>query len=83
MDARLVVNANFRVLRVHRVDLLLERNRMSQELANYMTLHDFKTGVEEGKTFTQTLDEFNTSNGVRQRICRDKRDYTTEYTRYC
>ena len=51
---------------LHNLDV--ERNRMSQELANYMTLHDFKSGVEQGKTFTQTLDEFNTSNGTPQRV---------------
>ena len=49
-------------------NLEVERNRMSQELANYMTLHDFKSGVEQGKTFTQTLDEFNTTNGTPQRV---------------
>ncbi len=41
--------------------------RKGQQLSHFKTMDAMRTGVEQGKTFTQTLDEFNISNGAAQR----------------
>jgi len=48
--------------------LMTEGVLRGQQLGYYETLDAMKTGVEQGKTFTETLDEFNTSNGAVQRV---------------
>jgi hypothetical protein len=42
--------------------------RMGEMLAHFETLDAMATGVEAGKSFTQTLDDFNKNWGARQRV---------------
>ena len=48
--------------------LMMDGVRKGQQLAHLETLDAMKTGVEQGKTFTQALDDFNRSNGTAQRV---------------
>jgi hypothetical protein len=48
--------------------LMNEGVRLGQQLAHLETLDAMKTGHEQGKSFTQALDDFNRSNGAAQRI---------------
>ena len=48
--------------------LMHEGVQKGNMLAHLETLDAMKTGVEQGKTFTQTVDDFNKSNGAVQRV---------------
>jgi hypothetical protein len=51
------------------IEILMEEGvRKGQQLAHFETADAMKNGLEQGKTFTQTLDEFNRSNGHVQRV---------------
>ena len=48
--------------------LMTEGVRKGQQLAHFETLDAMKTGVEQSKTFTEALDDFNRTNGAVQRV---------------
>ena len=48
--------------------MMIESIQKGQQLAHFETLDAMKSGVEQGKTFTQALDDFNRTNGARQNI---------------
>jgi len=47
---------------------LIESVQKGNQLAQLETLDAMRTGVEQGKTFTETLDAFNQTNGTSQRV---------------
>ena len=48
--------------------LMTEGVRKGQQLAHFETLDAMRSGVEQGKTFTEALDDFNRTNGAVQRV---------------
>jgi len=49
--------------------LTMQGLKQGQELAHFETIDAMRTGVERGKTFTETLDDFNrSSSGARQNV---------------
>lgn len=48
--------------------LMTEGVRKGQQLAHFETLDAMTAGVEQGKTFTEALDDFNRTNGAVQRV---------------
>ena len=48
--------------------MMTEGVRKGQQLAHFETLDAMKTGVEQSKTFTEALDDFNRTNGAVQRV---------------
>jgi hypothetical protein len=48
--------------------LMIQGIDKGQQLAHFETLDVMKSGVEQGKSFTQTIDDFNRTNGARQTV---------------
>ena len=48
--------------------LMVQGVDKGQQLAQYETIDEMKTAVEQRKTFTQAVDDFNRTNGARQTV---------------